>query len=234
MPFNLRAHASLPHLALVFLASIAMVATPGLARAIDVVAGVYGTGQPAPISPAPYNPNEVAPFVLPVSDGVERQQAVTCLADAIYYEAGFEPISGQRAVAQVILNRVRDPNFPKSVCGVVVQGFQRKTGCQFSFICDGSMKRRPPRPEQSAFARAIAHQALSGHVEKTVGTATHYHTDWVDPYWAPTLQKITQVGDHIFYRWPGKAGEPTALRDYYQGGEVRTWKMAARTILGQA
>ena len=231
---NLRTHASLPHLALVFLASIAMVATPGLARAIDVVAGVYGTGQPALIAPAPYNPNEVQPFVLPVSDGVERQQAVKCLADAIYYEAGFEPVAGQRAVAQVILNRVRDPNFPKSVCGVVLQGFQRKTGCQFSFVCDGSMKRRPPRPEQAAFSSMIAQQALSGYVEKTVGTATHYHTDWVDPYWAPTLDKITQVGDHIFYRWPGKAGEPTALRGYYQGGEVRTWKLAARTILGQA
>ena len=231
---NLRAHASLPHLALVFLASIAMVATPGLAKAIDVVAGVYGPGQPGLISPAPYDPNAVQPFVLPVSDGVERQQAVKCLADAVYYEAGFEPVAGQRAVAQVILNRVRDPNFPKSVCGVVFQGFQRKTGCQFSFVCDGSMKRRPPRPEQAAFARMIAQQAVSGYVEKTVGTATHYHTDWVDPYWAPTLQKITQVGDHIFYRWPGKAGEPTALRGYYQGGEVRTWKMAARTVLGHA
>ena len=231
----MRAHARLPHLALVFLASIAMVATPGLARAIDVVAGVYGTGQPGLLAPAPLpDPNQVQPFVLPVSDVQERAKAVECLADAIYYEAGFEPISGQRAVAQVIVNRVRDPNFPKSVCGVVFQGFQRKTGCQFSFVCDGSMKRRPPRPEQATFARTLAEQALSGYVAKEVGTATHYHTDWVDPYWAPTLQKITQVGDHIFYRWPGKAGEPTALRGYYQGGEVRTWKMAARTILGQA
>ena len=176
----------------------------------------------------------VAHFVLPVADVSERQQAVTCLADAIYYEAGFEPLSGQRAVAQVIINRVRDPNFPKSVCGVVFQGFQRKTGCQFSFVCDGSMKRRPPRPEQIGFARQIAQQALSGYVEKSVGTATHYHTDWVDPYWAPTLTKITQVGDHIFYRWPGKAGEPTSLRGYYQGGEVRTWQMAAIRILGHA
>lgn len=213
-----------------------MIATPGLAQSLDVVNGAYGSGQNGLIRPAalPYNPNEVQPFVLPVSDTGERQQAVTCLADAIYYEAGFEPLSGQRAVAQVIVNRVRDPNFPKSVCGVVFQGFQRKTGCQFSFVCDGSMKRRPPRPEQATFARQIAEQALSGYVEKSVGSATHYHTDWVDPYWAPTLTKITQVGDHIFYRWPGKAGEPTSLRGYYRGGEVQTWQMAARTILGHA
>jgi hypothetical protein len=233
----LRAHASLPHFALVFLASIAMIATPGLARAIDVVTGVYGTGQPGLISAAPlptYNPNQAPPFVLPVSDAAERSQAVECLADAIYYEAGFEPVSGQRAVAQVVVNRVRDPNFPKSVCGVVFQGFKRKTGCQFSFVCDGSMKRRPPRPEQATFARTIAEQALSGYVVKEVGTATHYHTDWVDPYWAPTLEKITQVGDHIFYRWPGQAGRPTALRASYEGGEVRAWRMAARVILGQA
>lgn len=213
-----------------------MIATPGLAKAIDLVSGVYGTGQPALLTPRPLptNPNEVQPFVLPVADIAERQQAVTCLADAIYYEAAFEPVSGQRAVAQVVVNRVRDPNFPKSVCGVVFQGYERKTGCQFSFVCDGSMKRRPPRPEQILSARQIADQALSGYVEKSVGTATHYHTDWVDPYWAPTLDKITQVGDHIFYRWQGKAGEATALRGYYRGGEVRTWQMAAVRILGHA
>ena len=213
-----------------------MIATPGLAKSLDLVSGVYAPGQPGLIAPAglPVNPDEVQPFVLPVADVAERQQAVTCLADAIYYEAGFEPMSGQRAVAQVILNRVRDPNFPKSVCGVVFQGFQRKTGCQFSFVCDGSMKRRPPRPEQIFSARQIAQQALEGYVEKSVGTATHYHTDWVDPYWAPTLTKITQVGDHIFYRWPGKAGEATSLRGYYRGGEVQTWRIAAMTILGHA
>lgn len=226
----------MPHLALVLLAAIAMIATPGLAQSLDVVGGAYGSAQPGLIQPAalPASPNEVKPFVLPVSDVTERQQAVTCLADAIYYEAAFEPLSGQRAVAQVIVNRVRDPNFPKSVCGVVFQGYERKTGCQFSFVCDGSMKRRPPRPEQISFARQIAEQALSGYVEKSVGTATHYHTDWVDPYWAPTLDKIAQVGDHVFYRWPGKAGEATALRGYYRGGEVRTWQMAAVRILGHA
>jgi len=232
----LRAHTRLPHLALVFLATIAMIATPGLAKAIDVVTGVYGNGSQALIAAnaLPANPYQVQPFVLPVSDAAERRQAVECLADAVYYEAGFEPISGQRAVAQVIVNRIRDSNFPDSVCAVVFQGYQRKTGCQFSFVCDGSMKRRPPHPEQAAFARLIAEQALNGYVEKEVGTATHYHTDWVSPYWAPTLDKVTQVGDHIFYRWPGHAGEPTALRDPYAGGEVRTFRLAAAAILGRA
>jgi spore germination cell wall hydrolase CwlJ-like protein len=223
---------------LVGLASIAMIATPGLAQAIDVVTGVYGTDQQALLAsaplPSPTNPNEVQPFILSANDPAEKRQAVECLADAVYYEAGFEPIAGQRAVAQVILNRVRDPNFPKSVCGVVFQGFQRKTGCQFSFVCDGSMKRRPPRAEQAAFSRVIAEQALNGHVEKEVGAATHYHTDWVDPYWAPTLAKVTQVGDHIFYTWRGQAGTPQALKASYEGGEVRTWRMAAATILGRA
>jgi hypothetical protein len=235
MTSYLRAHLRLPHLALVILAAIAMIATPGLAKAIDLVTGVYGSDQQALLSAqALPDPDAVQPFVLKTSDFAERRQAVECLADAIYYEAGFEPIKGQRAVAQVILNRVRDPNFPNSICGVVFQGYERKTGCQFSFVCDGSMKRRPPTAGQAAFSRIIAEQALVGHVEKEVGTATHYHTDWVDPYWAPTLDKITQVGDHIFYRWQGQAGQPAALRVAYEGGEVRVWRTAARAILGQA
>lgn len=215
-----------------------MIATPGLAKAIDVVTGAYGDNQQALLTsaplPSPAAPNEVQPFFLPVADHSERRQAVECLADAVYYEAGFEPVEGQRAVAQVILNRVRDRNFPNSVCGVVFQGFKRKTGCQFSFVCDGSMKRRPPRAEQAAFSTVIAEQALNGHVVREVGTATHYHTTYVDPYWAPTLVKITKVGEHIFYRWPGKAGEAYALRDPYEGGEVQTFRTAARFVRGYA
>lgn len=232
------ARKALPHLALVFLAAIAMIVTPGMARAIDVVTAVYGTGQQALLASAPLptevGPNEVQPFILKVADIAERDQAVDCLADAVYYEAGFEPVSGQRAVAQVILNRVRDRNFPNSVCGVVFQGFKRKTGCQFSFVCDGSMKRRPPRASQKAFSRVIAEQALNGYVVKEVGTATHYHTDYVSPYWAPKLTKITKVGTHIFYRWPGKAGEAYALRDPYEGDEVATFRTAANFVLGRA
>ncbi|HYG28125.1 MAG TPA: cell wall hydrolase [Caulobacteraceae bacterium] len=233
-----RARQGLPHLALVFLAAIAMIATPGLAKAIDIVNGVYGTDRVSLLSadplPTPTGPNEVQPFILKVADQAERRQAVECLADAVYYEAGFEPVEGQRAVAQVILNRVRDRQFPNSVCGVVFQGFQRKTGCQFSFVCDGSMKRRPPRAHQEAFSKIVAEQALNGYVVKEVGTATHYHTDYVSPYWAPKLTKITKLGTHIFYRWPGERGGPQSLRDPYEGGEVQVWRMAAAYVLGRA
>jgi spore germination cell wall hydrolase CwlJ-like protein len=217
------------------LAVVAMTFAPGFAKALDVVSGVYGAGQNVLIGAAPfpaYDPNAVQPFVLNVPNPAERATAVGCLADAIYYEAGFEPLSGQRAVAQVIVNRVRDPNFPASVCGVVFEGYQRRTGCQFSFVCDGSMKRRPPHPEQEAFARMIADQALSGYVEKEVGTATHYHTDYVHPNWASNMVEVAQIGQHIFYHWRGRAGEPSHLSQPYKGGEVQVWQMAASAILG--
>lgn len=162
------------------------------------------------------------PFLMGANTA-DRTLAVNCLADAVYYEAAFEPEEGQRAVAQVILNRVRDPNFPDTVCGVVYQGWERRTGCQFSFVCDGSLKRRPPEPEQHEHAEAVAMQVLSGVVVEGVGTATHYHTDYVDPYWGPTLVETARIGQHIFYKWPGKAGEPEALDDSYAGGEAQAW-----------
>lgn len=236
MTSYLRAQQRLPHLALVVLAMITMIAAPGFAKAIDVVTGVYGSGQTPLITPAPlppYDPNVVQPFVLKTS-AIEREQAVDCLADAVYYEAGFEPLEGQRAVAQVIVNRVRDPNFPSSVCGVVFQGYKRQTGCQFSFVCDGSMKRRPPHPEQVAFAKMIAEQALSGYVVKEVGTATHYHTDYVHPAWAPNMVEVAQIGQHIFYHWRGKAGLPAHMSQAYEGGETQVWQMASRAILGHS
>jgi hypothetical protein len=235
MTSYLRAHSRLPHLALVFLALIAMVAAPGFAKAIGIVNGVYGTGQNALISAQPlpaWDPNQVNPFVLKTADPAERAQAVDCLSDAIYYEAAFEPIEGQRAVAQVIVNRVRDPNYPKSVCGVVFQGYQRKTGCQFSFVCDGSMRRRPPTLAETTEAHQIAEQALSGYVETQVGTATHYHTDYVRPNWAPQMVKVTKIGQHIFYHWRGKAGQPQHMVNEYDGGEVATWQQASAVVLG--
>jgi spore germination cell wall hydrolase CwlJ-like protein len=127
-----------------------------------------------------------------------RLQATQCLATAAIYEAGSDE-RGQRAVMQIILNRVRDPAFPKTVCGVVYQGASLKTGCQFSFTCDGSALRRPEHSGWVA-ARTIAGHALSGTVFRPVGTATHYHADWVVPYWIGSLDKIAQVHSHIFYR----------------------------------
>lgn len=127
-----------------------------------------------------------------------------CLSFAIYYEARSEGELGQKAVAQVVLNRVRDRAYPDSVCAVVFQGSERQTGCQFSFTCDGSMARLP---EGQAWRRArdIADAALSYGVDAEIGNATHYHTTAIQPYWSSSLRKVATIGAHVFYRKPGAA-----------------------------
>jgi hypothetical protein len=144
--------------------------------------------------------------------------ALRCLTQAVYYEAAVEPLTGRRAVAQVILNRMRHPAYPHSICGVVYQGSERRTGCQFSFTCDGSLLRTP---SAGAWAQAekVAREALAGHVEPSVGTATHYHADYVLPKWAFQLGKIAQIGRHIFYRFNGGWGRASSLRQAYSGHE---------------
>lgn len=127
-----------------------------------------------------------------------REQATECLATVALYEAGNDR-DGQRAVIQVVLNCVGAPGFPKTVCGVVYQGANRKTGCQFSFSCDGSQQRRPEH-DGWAQARHAARRALSGYVYPPVGRATHYHTDWMVPYWRASLVKVATVDSHIFYQ----------------------------------
>lgn len=158
------------------------------------------------------------PFLFRPADDASRRRALRCLTQAVYYEAALEPTEGQEGVAQVVLNRVRDPNYPSSVCGVVYQGAERTTGCQFSFTCDGSLGRAPVRWAWDR-AERVAARALNGHVATRVGTATHYHADYVHPWWSPTLAKITQVGAHIFYRWKGAAGETAAFVNAYAGRE---------------
>jgi spore germination cell wall hydrolase CwlJ-like protein len=150
--------------------------------------------------------------------GVDRTRALQCLTAAIYYEAASEPDQGQRAVAQVVLNRVAHPSYPNTVCGVVYQGSERVTGCQFSFTCDGSLARRPSRFFWQR-AEGVARAALGGFVEPSVGLATHYHTIAVHPYWAPSLVHLTTIGAHRFYRFGGPAGMPGAFRFAYAGGE---------------
>ena len=139
--------------------------------------------------------------------GVDRTRAAECLTAAIYYEARSESDQGQRSVAQVVLNRVAHPSYPNTVCGVVYQGSERTTGCQFSFTCDGSLARQYD-PVSWGAARARADQALKGYVFAPVGNATHYHANYVVPYWAPSLAKVRTVGTHIFYRWSGNLGLP--------------------------
>jgi spore germination cell wall hydrolase CwlJ-like protein len=148
----------------------------------------------------------------------DNQRALRCLTLAIYYESATEPDLGQEAVAQVVLNRVRHPSYPNTVCGVVFQGSERRTGCQFSFTCDGAMARTP-----SAFywrrAMAVASRALAGNITSPVGTATHYHTTEIYPYWAPSLKFLGTIGAHRFYSWKGSAGLASAFTDRYRGGE---------------
>ncbi len=169
-----------------------------------------------PFSRLPIRP--MRPFVLQ-ADAADQGRALTCLAQAVYYEAAREPKVGQEAVAQVVLNRLRHPAYPKSVCGVVYQGAARPTGCQFTFTCDGALA-HPPPPSLWIQAQAVARQALGGFVLKEVGSATHYHADYVAPSWAPTLVKMKQIGAHIFYRWTGPWGEPPAFTGRYLGGET--------------
>ena len=157
------------------------------------------------------------PFMLTAATAEDRTRALECLTQAVYYEAGFESALGQRAVAQVVLNRLRYPAFPKTVCGVVFQGADLAT-CQFSFTCDGAMSRAPAAAAWRR-SREVAAQALAGGVEGSVGGATHYHADYVAPYWAPRLAKITQIGGHIFYRWTGSTGERAAFVGRYAGRE---------------
>src|SRR5438309_5062001 len=159
------------------------------------------------------------PFDLRQASDHDAQTALECLTAAIYYEARSESEGGQRAVAQVVLNRVRHPAFPKSVCGVVYQGSNRTTGCQFSFTCDGSLARgRQPGPWERA--RRFAEEALSGYVYDPVGLATHYHTTAIHPWWADALTKAVTIGNHIFYRWRGEWGDPKSFRRPYVGAEA--------------
>ncbi len=158
----------------------------------------------------------------------DHMRAQECMAQAIYYEAASESDAGQRAVAQVVLNRVAHPAYPRNVCGVVYQGSERKTGCQFSFTCDGALSRRPSAAGWSRASR-IARQALAGVVYAPVGTATHYHTLAVNPYWASSLETVGVIGFHIFYRWPGSAGRPSAFTAGYAGAEPAARRASAST-----
>lgn len=164
-------------------------------------------------------PMAARPFIL-AATGAERERAVLCLTQAIYFEAALEPRAGQEAVAQTVINRLRHPDFPHTVCGVVYQGAQQVTGCQFSFTCDGS-RARGILPEIWRQSREVAEAALAGHVQPMVGTATFYHADYVFPTWGPRLVKIGQIGQHIFYRFPGPAGSPQAFSGRWSGGELR-------------
>ena len=169
------------------------------------------------------------PLVLKV-DAETAARAELCLSQAVYYEAASEGDEGQRAVAQVVLNRARHPGYPNSICGVVYQGSERSTGCQFSFTCDGSLDRRPA-PAVWRRATEIARKALAGYVSRGVGHATHYHADYVLPYWADSLDKSAKIGRHIFYRLKGNLGSARAFSQAHAGNEPQPVRPTQTTVI---
>ncbi len=185
--------------------------------------GLHGDGDVVP----PMLSGPAARPIQPAGTAIDHVRALQCLTAAIYYEAAREPDAGQRAVAQVVLNRVAHPAFPKTVCGVVYQGSERP-GCQFSFACDGSLA-HPPMAAYWTRARRVAEAALAGFVFAPAGLATHYHTSAVHPAWSDSMTLLGTIGAHRFYRWTGGAGQPQAFRAAYWGGEPlaaphpRTW-----------
>jgi spore germination cell wall hydrolase CwlJ-like protein len=141
----------------------------------------------------------------------ERAKHEKCLADAIYFEARGEPVRGQIAVAQVVMNRVFSRYYPNSVCGVVYQNSNRRA-CQFSFACDRIPNDRVNEPAAMDRAKQIAHDTLDGKYWLTdVGKATHYHARWVHPHWVREMQRLDRIGVHTFYRprsWGDGADSP--------------------------
>ena len=183
-----------------------------LLQRLDLAASLDSA--PARAAPLASPEGAAPPFVAGV--GADAVRAQGCLAAAVYYEARSEPSDGQRAVAQVVLNRVRDRAFPASVCGVVYQ--RSAAGCQFSFACDGSTA-HPIEPAAWRRADAVAAAALAGGVFAPVGAATHYHAGYVSPWWAPSLARIGEVGSHIFYRWRDRLAGALSFRQSYAGVE---------------
>lgn len=203
----------------------------------DDLATVLGIGMAPVLDPATLSPFATAdaePFVPPSQFAIgvaatpyvfqgrtptDNLRALMCLTAAIYYEAANEPDDGQRAVAQVVINRVRHPAYPNTVCDVVYQGTERNdTLCQFTFGCDGALARKPMAAPWLR-ARRVAAAALSGSVFAPVGLATNYHTLAVSPSWGRTLTPTGIFGAHIFYRLPGGAGEPRSFHAAYSGRE---------------
>jgi spore germination cell wall hydrolase CwlJ-like protein len=217
-------------------APLAAGAVPASAAAIAPVAEAIAPPEPEPMLLQPVSPTDAAAInaAIPLAAGdnpraastvfagaapIDRLRSLQCLAEAVYYEARSESEDGQRAVAQVVLNRVRHPAYPGSVCGVVYQGPLRAGGgCQFTFTCDGSLA-LPPAGAAWFAARRIAAEALAGSVYAPVGLATHYHTQQVVPVWAYRLAKANVIGNHIFYRTPGAWGAPAAFSQRYAGRE---------------
>jgi spore germination cell wall hydrolase CwlJ-like protein len=143
----------------------------------------------------------ITPAVRLGLEGKERAKAEKCLADAVYFEARGEPLRGQMAVAQVIMNRVFSGYYPSNVCGVVYQNAYRHLRCQFTFACEGKDLSKIDELDMWEQAKTISRDMLDGKIWLTeVGHATHYHAYWVHPSWVHEMKKMYRLGVHTFYR----------------------------------
>lgn len=151
----------------------------------------------------PVSPTDHAWARQPLPPGVFSEQEQRCLSAGIYFEARGEPVRGQAAVAQVILNRVRNPAYPNTICGVVYQNEKWRNRCQFSFACDG-IRDRVHSPKHFGIAQDVAIAATAGKIWlEEVGSSTHYHATYVRPRWAKGMERMNKIGQHIFYRTYG-------------------------------
>jgi len=183
------------------LASAYAPAEPDYARASPFASILRDENAGRFIPPVPQSDHPWARTPLPPDVFSEREQQ--CLTAGVYFEARGEPVRGQAAVAQVILNRVRNPTYPNSICGVVYQNEKWRNRCQFSFACDG-IKDRVASPKHWQMAKDVALAVTAGRIWlEEVGTATHYHATYVHPRWANFMERTKKIGQHIFYRTYG-------------------------------
>ncbi|ACI53807.1 cell wall hydrolase [Rhizobium leguminosarum] len=197
----------------------AMLASLVTSDKADVLATAYGPAAPDYSRQSPFDsilteqdsgrfvpqigPRDHAWAASILSPSVFSAREQQCLASGIYFEARGESVKGQAAVAQVILNRVRNPSYPKTICGVVYQNEDWRNRCQFSFACD-SIKDRVNSEYHWRMARDVAMAVTSGKIWlPQVGSATHYHAVYVRPKWAKTMEKVGRIGLHVFYRTYG-------------------------------
>ena len=160
----------------------------------------------APLAPAQASRPEPARLAdLSIASTKDLERAHACLTQAIYHESRGEPVRGQQAVAQVVLNRVKSGVYPTSICGVIFQNQHWRNRCQFSFACDGTKKRVHDQQAWETATR-IADDAIAGrYFLQEIGDATHYHAAYVAPRWRRSLQRMKKIGEHIFYAIPGVA-----------------------------
>ena len=192
-------------------AAFVVLLTASVAVGIDIYA------ENAPLKSAESSPQFTQSPAELAAAKLQREQQ--CLADAMYYEGRSEGSEGQKAIAEVILARTRSPHYPHTICGVVDEGVERGKSCQFTFRCDGSMK-RPKERQAWERSRQLAARILAGaeRLSGETGNAIAYHTTEVSPIWAGTMLKTAQIGRHVFYRFAPR--NRVAVETTPRGGEL--------------